>query len=435
MRSIVDKTRKRVVITGMGAVNPVGCGVETMWKALLEGRSGVGEIESFNAKTYTSRIGGECRSFDREALIARHPALEHAGRNILYMTGAAEEAVADAGLKPGPGDPDRVGVYMGSGEGEQDFYHYVSMVCDSFGDGAIDKKEFLRLGMERLHPQVELLQEPNMAPGYVAAWFGACGPNCNTLTACAASSQAIGEATEIVRRGDADIMFSGGAHSMIHPFGMGGFCLLTALSTANDKPQEASCPFDLHRAGFVLSEGAGVVVLEELEHAKARGARIHAEIIGYGSTADAFRITDSHETGRGAAAAIRGALEDAAIAPEQVNYINAHGTSTQVNDRVETMAVRQIFGPHADSIPVTSCKGTMGHLIAAAGVTELIACILAIRDGIIPPTLNYRDKDPLCDLDYVPNKARKHKVDVAMKNSFGFGGQNISLIIRRYAGA
>jgi len=427
--------RKRVVITGMGSVNPLGCGVETVWKELLAGHSGVGYVESFNATTYPSRIGGECRSFDREGLIARHPGLEHAGRNMLYMTGAAEEAVADAGLEPGSlKNPERVGVYMGAGEGEQDFFHYVSMMCDSTRDGEIDKKEFLRTGLERLHPLVELLQEPNMAPGYVAAWLGAMGPNGNTLTACAASSQAIGETTEIIRRGDADVMLSGGAHSMIHPFGMGGFCLLTALSTNNEKPQEASCPFDVRRGGFVLSEGAGVVVLEELEHAKARGARIHAEIIGYGSTADAFRITDSHETGRGAAAAIRAAIEDAGIRPEEVNYINAHGTSTQVNDRVETMAVKQVFGDQASKIPMSSCKGTMGHLIAAAGVTELMMCVKAIHEGVIPPTLNYREMDPDCDLDYVANEARKHRVDVAMKNSFGFGGQNISLIIRRYTG-
>lgn len=434
MTSGTAKTRKRVVITGMGAVNPVGCGVETMWEALLAGRSGVGLVESFNATTYPSRIGGECRSFDREALLARHPALEHAGRNMLYMAGAAEEAVVDAGLKGPLKDPERVGVYLGSGEGEQDFHNFVSMVCDSFRAGELDQGEFLRVGLERLHPLVQLLQEPNMAPGYLAAWLGACGPNLNTLTACAASSQAIGEATEILRRGDAEIMFSGGAHSMIHPFGMGGFCLLTALSTNNENPQEASCPFDMRRAGFVLSEGAAVVVLEELEHAKGRGAHIHAEIIGYGSTADAFRITDSHETGRGAAAAIRAALADAGISPETVNYINAHGTSTQVNDRVETLAIKQVFGEHAPRIPVSSCKSIMGHLIAAAGVTELITCVLAIRDGVIPPTTNYKEADPECDLDYVPNKARKHKVDVAMKNSFGFGGQNISLIIRRYTG-
>ncbi len=271
-----------------------------------------------------------------------------------------------------------------------------------------------------------------MAAGHLAAVLDARGPNCNTLTACAASSQAIGEATEIIRRGDADVMLSGGCHSMLHPFGMGGFCLLTALSTSNESPEEASCPFDMRRKGFILSEGAGVVVLEELEHARARGAKIHAEIIGYGSTADAFRITDSHETGRGAAAAIRASLEDAGITPDQVDYINAHGTSTQVNDRVETMAVRQVFGEHAESTPMSSCKGTMGHLIAAAGVTELISCVLAIRDGMIPPTMNYHERDSDCDLDYVPNVARKHKVDVAMKNSFGFGGQDISLIIRRF---
>ena len=432
MTSAADRHCKRVVITGMGTVNPLGCGVETLWKALMEGRSGVHLVEAFNATTYPSRIGGECRDLDRAALIERHPDLEHAGRNILYLTAAAEEAVASAGLQPGLNNPERAGVYLGTGEGEQDFFNYVSMICDSFTDDELDKAEVLRLGLERLHPLIELFQEPNMAPGYLASWLDARGPNCNTLTACAASSQAIGEATEILRRGDADIMLSGGAHSMLHPFGMGGFCLLTALSTNNDKPEEASCPFDMRRSGFILSEGSSVVVLEELEHAKARGAQIHAEVIGYGSTADAFRITDSHETGRGAAATIRAAIEDAGITPDQVDYINAHGTSTQVNDRVETLAVRQVFGDHADRVPMSSCKSMMGHLIAAAGVTELITCVLAIRDGMIPPTTNYKEVDPDCDLDYVANEARKHHVDVAMKNSFGFGGQNISLIIRRY---
>lgn len=271
-----------------------------------------------------------------------------------------------------------------------------------------------------------------MPAGHLAVQYHAQGPNCNTLTACAASSQAIGESTEIIRRGDADVMISGGCHSMVHPFGMAGFCLLTALSTANDDPRAASCPFDLRRNGFILGEGAAVVILEELEHARDRGARVLAEIIGYGSTADAFRITDSHETGRGAAAAIRMALEDAGIRPEEVDFINAHGTSTQVNDRVETLAVKQIFGEYAYKVPMVSIKSMMGHLIAAAGGTELITCVLSIRDGIIPPTINYREPDPECDLDYVPNEARKHHVDVAMKNSFGFGGQNISLLVRRY---
>jgi 3-oxoacyl-[acyl-carrier-protein] synthase II len=263
--------------------------------------------------------------------------------------------------------------------------------------------------------------------------FDAQGPNLNCLTACAASSQAIGEATELVRRGDADVMLSGGTHSMIHPFGVTGFNLLTALSTRNDEPARASRPFDNERDGFVLGEGAAMVVLEELEHAKRRGAKIHGELLGYGSTADAYRITDTHPEGRGAAACITMALKDAGLGTHDIHYINAHGTSTDVNDKVETLAIKKVFGEHAYKIPVSSTKSMMGHLIAAAGATELIVCLLAIRDGMLPPTINYENPDPNCDLDYVPNKSRPGKCDRALSNSFGFGGQNISLIVGRYS--
>jgi 3-oxoacyl-[acyl-carrier-protein] synthase II len=255
----------------------------------------------------------------------------------------------------------------------------------------------------------------------------------NCLTACAASSQAIGEAAELVRRGEADVMLSGGTHSMIHPFGVTGFNLLTALSTRNDEPTRASRPFDNERDGFVLGEGAAMVVLEELEHAKRRGARIHGELLGYGSTADAYRITDTHPEGRGAASCIRMALADAGLGLGDIDYVNAHGTSTSVNDRVETLAIKTVFGEQAYKIPVSSTKSMMGHLIAAAGATELIVCLLAIRDGVVPPTINYEHPDPDCDLDYVANKAREAKCERALSNSFGFGGQNISLIVSRYS--
>jgi len=273
-----------------------------------------------------------------------------------------------------------------------------------------------------------------MPAGHLAGLFDAQGPNLNCLTACAASSQAIGEAAEIVRRGEADVMLSGGTHSMIHPFGVTGFNLLTALSTRNDEPTRASRPFDNERDGFVLGEGAAMVVLEELEHAKRRGAHIHGELIGYGSTADAYRITDTHPEGRGASSCIRLALADAGLGIHDIDYINAHGTSTSVNDRVETLAIKTVFGEHAYKIPVSSTKSMMGHLIAAAGATELIVCLLAIRDGMLPPTINYENPDPDCDLDYVPNKARAGRCDRALSNSFGFGGQNISLIVGRYNG-
>jgi 3-oxoacyl-[acyl-carrier-protein] synthase II len=264
--------------------------------------------------------------------------------------------------------------------------------------------------------------------------FNAQGPNLNCLTACAASSQAIGEATEIIRRGDADAMISGGTHSMIHPFGVTGFNLLTALSTRSDEPTKASRPFDRLRDGFVLGEGAAMIVLEELDHAKKRGATIYGEILGYGSTADAYRITDIHPEGRGAIACMRMAIRDAGLNPSDIHYVNAHGTSTEVNDKVESLACKQVFGEHAMNVPVSSTKSMMGHLIAAAGVTELIVCLMAIRDNVLPPTINYENPDPECDLNYVPNEARPARCDYALNNSFGFGGQNITLCVGRYRG-
>jgi 3-oxoacyl-[acyl-carrier-protein] synthase II len=273
-----------------------------------------------------------------------------------------------------------------------------------------------------------------MPAGHLASMFNAQGPNANCLTACAASSQAIGEAVEMIRRGDADVMLSGGAHSMIHPFGVTGFNLLTALSTRNDEPTKASRPFDRDRDGFVLGEGGAMVILEDLEHAKKRGAKIYGEVVGYGSTADAYRITDTHPEGRGAASCIRMALEDGGLELDQINYINAHGTSTSVNDKVETLAIKTVFGEQAYRIPVSSTKSMMGHLIAAAGATELIICLKAIENNVLPPTINYDTPDPDCDLDYVPNKAREARCDYALSNSFGFGGQNIALIVGRYRG-
>jgi 3-oxoacyl-[acyl-carrier-protein] synthase II len=263
--------------------------------------------------------------------------------------------------------------------------------------------------------------------------FNAQGPNLNCLTACAASSQAIGEAAELIRRGDADVMLSGGTHSMIHPFGVTGFNLLTALSTRNDAPTKASRPFDRDRDGFVLGEGAAMVVLEEFEHAKARGAIIHGELLGYGSTADAFRITDTHPEGRGAASCVRMALADAQLNLDDIHYINAHGTSTDVNDKVESLAIKTVFGDQAYRIPVSSTKSMMGHLIAAAGATEMIICLMAIRDNVLPPTINYETPDPACDLDYIPNTPREASCRYALSNSFGFGGQNVALIVGRCA--
>ena len=425
--------RRRVVITGMGLVTPLGVRVEELWKNLMAGASGVGLTTVFDASRFPTKISAEVRNWDiaDEGQDAKH--WQFCGRHTKFAAGAALQAMRDAGLEKGlPADPARLGVYLGSGEGQQDFDSFTSMMMAAISGDTLDVAKFTKLGLETLHPLSEVEQEPNMPAGHLAGMFNAQGPNLNCLTACAASSQAIGEATELVRRGDADVMLSGGTHSMIHPFGVTGFNLLTALSTRNDEPARASRPFDNERDGFVLGEGAAMVVLEELEHAKRRGAKIHGELLGYGSTADAYRITDTHPEGRGAAACITMALKDAGLGTHDIHYINAHGTSTDVNDKVETLAIKKVFGEHAYKIPVSSTKSMMGHLIAAAGATELIVCLLAIRDGMLPPTINYENPDPNCDLDYVPNKSRPGKCDRALSNSFGFGGQNISLIVGRY---
>jgi 3-oxoacyl-[acyl-carrier-protein] synthase II len=331
-------------------------------------------------------------------------------------------------------DSSRFGVYLGSGEGQQDFPRFVDLIIRTARQGKVDTGAFTSHGLRLLHPIREAEQEPGTPAGHLASLFGARGPNANCLTACAASSQAIGEAYEIIRRGDADVMLSGGTHSMIHPFGVTGFNLLTALSTRNDEPTRASRPFDRDRDGFILGEGAGMVVLEELEHARRRRAQIYGELVGYGSTADAFRITDSHDEGRGAIACMREALADASVDPDDIDYINAHGTSTAVNDSIETLAIKQTFGDAAYQVPISSTKSMMGHLIAAAGSVEAIVCLLTIRDSITPPTINLDQPGADCDLDYIPHVARRKPVDVALSNSFGFGGQNIALILRRFAG-
>ncbi|MEW6355663.1 MAG: beta-ketoacyl-ACP synthase II [Planctomycetota bacterium] len=423
----------RVVITGVGMVTPLGIGTENNWQALLRGESGLDYITLFDASKYPTKVAGEVRNFDVNDFVDDPARFEHTGRNTKFAAAASEMAWKDGGLKGVRLEPARVGVYLGSGEGQLDFDNFVNAIAFAWNGGGVDVAEFCRRGLATFHKLREMEQEPSMPAGHVAALFNACGPNSNCLTACAASSQAIGEATEIIRRGDADLMISGGTHSMIHPLGMAGFNLLTALSTYNGDPKKASRPFDLSRDGFVLGEGAGIVILEELSHAKRRGARILAELAGYGSTADAYRITDTHPEGRGAIDAMKEALADAGVAPTEVDYINAHGTSTVVNDKVETLAIKRVFGDYAYEVPVSSIKSMLGHLIAAAGAVEVIACALAIRDGVVPPTINYQTPDPDCDLDYVPNEARQAEVKVALSNSFGFGGQNIALVVREFA--
>jgi 3-oxoacyl-[acyl-carrier-protein] synthase II len=412
----------------MGCVTPLGTTVPELWANLKESRSGVDFTTLFDASNFPTRISAEVRNWSL-ADVGENPApWEKRGRHTRFAIGAAKQAMDDSGVS-GTVDPDRFGVYLGAGEGQQDFNNFSHMMVAALKDGQLDLGTFIRVGLERLDPQLELEQEPNMPAAYLATKFGAEGPNFNCLTACAASSQAVGEATEIIRRGDADVMLSGGAHSMIHPFGVTGFNLLTALSERNDEPQKASRPFDMNRDGFILGEGAAIVVLEDYERAKRRGASIYGEILGYGTTADAFRITDTHPEGRGAITCMKMALRDAGRKPEDIDYINAHGTSTQVNDRVETIAIKEALGTDvAYKVPVSSTKSMTGHLIAAAGATELIISLMAIRDNIVPPTINYETPDPQCDLDYVPNVAREKKVRTILTNSFGFGGQNIALI-------
>jgi 3-oxoacyl-[acyl-carrier-protein] synthase II len=426
---------RRVVVTGMGMVTPVGLDLESSWSSLQEGRSGVGAISLFDASSFPTKIAAEVKEFELGNYVTDSDRWREHCRNTKFAIAAARMAMDHSGLETKSDlDRTRFGVYLGSGEGQQDFPRFVKLVHDSSREGHVDTSCFTREGLKALHPIHEAEQEPGTPAGHLAGIFGARGPNANCLTACAASSQAIGEATEIIRRGDADVMLSGGTHSMIHPFGVTGFNLLTALSTRNDDPTRASRPFDRDRDGFILGEGAGMVVLEELEHAKARGAMIFGEVAGYGSTADAFRLTDTHDEGRGAIACIREALADAEIDAARVDYINAHGTSTSVNDSIETLAIRRSFGDSAYKVPISSTKSMMGHLIAAAGSVEAIVCLLAIRDGVVPPTINLDHPGEDCDLDYVPHEARRRKVDVALSNSFGFGGQNIALILRRFAG-
>jgi 3-oxoacyl-[acyl-carrier-protein] synthase II len=427
--------QRRVVVTGMGMVTPVGRDLESTWSSLQEGRSGVGMISLFDASSFPTKIAAEAKNFDLAEYVQDAPRWREHCRNTQFAIAAARMAIDHSGLEDKADlDRSRFGVYLGSGEGQQDFPRFVKLVHKSSRGGHVDTSCFTREGVKELHPIHEAEQEPGTPAGHLAGIFGARGPNANCLTACAASSQAIGEATELIRRGDADVMLSGGTHSMIHPFGVTGFNLLTALSTRNDEPTRASRPFDRDRDGFILGEGAGMVVLEELEHAKARGATIFGEVAGYGSTADAFRLTDTHDEGRGAIACIREALADSEINPSEVDYINAHGTSTSVNDSIETLAIRRSFGDAAYTVPISSTKSMMGHLIAAAGSVEAIVCLLAIRDGVIPPTINLDHPGDDCDLDYVPHEARRKKVDVTLSNSFGFGGQNIALILRRFAG-
>jgi 3-oxoacyl-[acyl-carrier-protein] synthase II len=419
----------------MGAITPLGHSVAELYQSQLEGKSGVGPIHWFDARSFPTKFAAQVKDFELGKFVKDPNRWVNSGPNSQFAAAAAQQALTDAELLDhAPVDRTRFGVYLGAGEGIQDFHNMISLIAHNYKkeSRAMDTVGFARGGLKSFHAGRESEQELHTTSAHLADYFDLQGPNYNCLTACAASSQAVGEATELIRHGDADLMLSGGAHTMIHPFGVTGFNLLTALSTYNEDPKKASRPFDLRRDGFVLGEGAGMLVLEELEHAKKRRAPIYAEMTGYGSTADAFRLTDSHSEGRGAIACIQGALADSGLPAKEIGYINAHGTSTQVNDKVETLAIKKVFGDGAYLVPISSNKSMLGHLIAAAGAVELIISIMAIRQGVLPPTINYEVPDPECDLDYIPNEAREKRVRHVLSNSFGFGGQNVSLIVSRF---
>ncbi len=426
-------SRRRVVITGMGVISPQGETVDALYQAQISGKSAVGKITHFNASSMHTHIAAECRNFNLSKHIQNSEAYKAAGLNTQFALAATQAALKDAGLLDSSIDRRGIGVYLGAGESRQDFEALMPCISETTNHETlkIDEAHFARESKKRFNPKGEREQEMHTVSGNVARHFKLGGPNYACLTACAAGSQAIGEGADIIRQGGADIMIAGGSHTMIHPFGITGFNLLTALCTNNDEPTKASCPFDLRRSGFVMGEGAGILVLEEYEHARKRGATIYAELSGYGSTADAYRVTDSCPDGRGAVASMREALKDAGLQASDIGYINAHGTSTVVNDRGESAAIKTLFGDKAKEVPVSSSKSMMGHLIAAAGAVEAIICVKTLLHGVLPPTINYEVPDPECDLDYIPNVAREKKVSHVMSNSFGFGGQNVSLIVSK----
>jgi 3-oxoacyl-[acyl-carrier-protein] synthase II len=408
---------RRVVVTGLGFVTPIGNDLETVWSNLVEGVSGVGPITHFDTSTYSTRIAAEVTSFQPEQYMDRKTA-RHLARYCQFALAASRQALDHAGLDPRELDPDAVGVIVSSGVG---------------GMEEIERNhtQLLRRGIRRISPFTVPMMICDMGAGVVAMHCHAGGPNYAIVSACASSGHGIGEAFEIIRRGDAQAMLAGGAEATITPLTMGAFCQIKAVSERNDEPERACRPFDVGRDGFVMGEGGVMFVLEDLELARSRGARILAEIVGYGATADMHHYTAPHPEGAGAIRAMRKALRKAGMAPERVDYVNAHGTSTKLGDVAETKALHEVFGDHASRLAVSSTKSMHAHLLGAAGAMEAAACVLAIDRGLIPPTINLEDQDPDCDLDYVPNRARAATVDVAMSNSFGFGGHNATLVIRR----
>jgi len=416
-------SNRRVVITGTGLVTPLGTGTEKNWAALLSGKSGIGPITRFPAEDLDARIAGEVKDFNPEQFIEKRE-IRRMDLFTQYAIAAADMAVTESGMmigtdKPNGYDPEKVGVIIGSGIG---------------GIGSLEEqhKKALEKGFDRLSPFFIIQMIINMAPGLISIRFGARGPNWSPVSACSTSAHAIGEGWKSIRLGETDAVIAGGAEAAITPLGIGGFAVMKALSTRNDEPTLASRPFDLDRDGFVEGEGAGVVILEELEHAKRRGAVILAELVGYGANSDAYHVTAPSPEGVGAARCMELALRSAQMKPEEVGYINAHGTSTPINDASETTAIKTVFKDHARKLAVSSTKSMTGHMLGAAGGAEAVISVLALARNAIPPTINYTTPDPACDLDYVPNQAREIRVNAAMSNSFGFGGTNAVLLFKRF---
>jgi 3-oxoacyl-[acyl-carrier-protein] synthase II len=410
---------KRVVITGLGCISPLGNDVESTWENMIAGVSGGGLITGYDTTGYKSKIAAEVKGFDGDALFGSREA-RRMDRFTQFALAAAQQALGDTGLSIDGDNRDRIGAVIGTGIGG------LGTLYDQI-------QVFLERGPNRVSPFLVPMMLPDSAAGLLAIQFGLRGPNLAVVTACATGTNAIGEATEIIRRGDADVMFAGGSEAAVVPIAMAGMGVMNALTTRNDAPERASRPFDLHRDGFLMGEGAATVILESLDHALSRQATIYAELSGYGTTNDAYHITAPAENGAGAAACMRDALKQADLRPGDIHYINAHGTSTPLNDKSETAAIKTIFGQQAYDVPVSSTKSMTGHLLGASGALEAIVCTQVLKDKILPPTINYETPDPECDLDYVPNHARRlDRVDHVMSNSFGFGGHNATIILSRF---
>ena len=420
MLKLVERggSSRRVVVTGVGLLTPLGIGTETSWEGLRTGRSGIGPITQFDAAAFACRIAGEVKGFDPAQYIEKKE-IKKMARFIQFAIAAADCALSSSGLKITPDNAEQVGVFIGSGIG---------------GFEVIEREHqtLLTHGPRRISPFFITATIINLASGFVSIRTGAKGPNSATATACTTSAHSLGDSFRIIQRGEADAMICGGTEACITPMGIGGFAAMRALSTRNDEPERASRPWDRDRDGFVVGEGAGILILEELASARARNARILAEVVGYGMSGDAFHVTAPSSDGDGAYRVMRNALRDAGLEPSQVQYVNAHGTSTDVGDRIETEALKRAFGDHASKLAVSSTKSMTGHLLGGAGGLEAGITVLAIRDQIAPPTINLENPDPVCDLDYVPNRARPMRIDCALSNSFGFGGTNGCLVFKRY---